>query len=195
MWIGGWCTVCLACLYQPFMVLWVGQDMMFDYSVVILFCLYFYILKMGDIRALYSDAAGLWWANRKRAIWESVANLVLNILFVQIWGVHGVIVATIFSLLVINFGFGSQIVFKEYFKNNKLGEYFGLHAQYALVTIMVTVVTYGICRYIILEGLIGLICKGILCVFVPNIIYFACYRKTKVYKEAIPWLLTILKRR
>lgn len=35
MWISGWCTVCLLCLFQPFMELWMGPEFLFDYSIVV----------------------------------------------------------------------------------------------------------------------------------------------------------------
>ena len=41
LWIVGWCTVCLLCLYQPFMVFWVGSGAMFEMNTVILFSMYF----------------------------------------------------------------------------------------------------------------------------------------------------------
>lgn len=47
-------------------------------------------LKAGDVRAMYSEAAGLWWKNRYRAIIEAIANVVLNYLLVKRWGVYGV---------------------------------------------------------------------------------------------------------
>ena len=34
---------------------------------------------------------------------ETVANVILNILFVRLWGVTGIIAATIVSILLINF--------------------------------------------------------------------------------------------
>ena len=190
--ICGWCTICLACLYQPFMKVWVGKDLMFAYPVVILLSAYFYVLKMGDIRCLYSDAAGLWWENRYRAIIESVSNLVLIFIFVQIWGIYGIISATLISLLIINFGFGSQIVFKYYFKNNRIREYFLLHAKYASVTILVCIITYYVCSIIPFEGLVGLGFKGLICCLLPNILYIAIYFKTKDYERSVPWLLSVL---
>ena len=68
LWISGVCTVCLLCLYQPFMVLWMGQDNLLPISSVILFCMYFYLLKMGDMQSVYYNAAGLWWHYRKYMI-------------------------------------------------------------------------------------------------------------------------------
>ena len=118
MWFAGWCTICLICLYQPFMKLWVGKKLMFPNVVAIAFGIYFYALEMGVVRGVYSDAAGLWWENRYRAIVETIANLILNYILVKCFGILGIIVATLISLLVINFGFGSQIVFKYYFKNS-----------------------------------------------------------------------------
>ena len=41
MWLSGFCTICLLCLFQPFMKLWVGKEYIFPFSIVILFCVYF----------------------------------------------------------------------------------------------------------------------------------------------------------
>lgn len=195
MWLGGWCTICLACLYQPFMRLWAGPTRMFDNMTVLLFCLYFYVLKMGDVRGLYSDAAGLWWNNRIRAICEAICNLALNLVLVHIWGVAGVVAATLISLLVINFGFGSQIVFHHYFRNGRLGEYFLLHGKYALVTALVGCVTYSICGLVPGQGLLTLVAKGVICCVIPNVLYVGIYCRTEEFKVSIPWILGILKKR
>jgi O-antigen/teichoic acid export membrane protein len=173
------------------MKLWVGEKLMFSYPIVLLFCIYFYALEMGVVRGVYSDAAGLWWENRYRAIAESIANLVLNFIFIKFWGVFGVIIATLISLLVINFGFGSQIVFKHYFKNKKLKEYFLNHSKYVLVTLVIGTVTFGINYFIPINGVAGLIVKFLVCCVVPNILYILIYYRTKMYKIAMPWILSV----
>jgi len=192
MWISGWCTVCLACLVQPFMKMWVGNKFMFGTNTVIMLCVYFYVLKMGDIRALYSDATGLWWQNRYRAIAESLANLILNYLFVKKWGINGIIVATLISLFFINFCIGSQIIFQHYFKNGKMWEYFSLHAFYGLVTLTACFATYYICGCICIKGLLGFVIKFAICCIVPNCIYLAVYYKTNLYASAVPWILRVM---
>ena len=57
-WLVGWCTVCLICLYQPFMKLWMGEKLMFPFYVVLEFGLYFYIYQIRKIPVTYKDAAG-----------------------------------------------------------------------------------------------------------------------------------------
>jgi len=185
MWLSGWCTICLACLFQPFMKLWMGEEYMFSYGVVILFCVYFYSLKMGDIRAAYSDAKGLWYENRYRAIAESIANVILNLLLVKFMGIYGIILGTLISLLIINFGYGSQILFKHYFVNEKISDYFKYHGKYAFVTLIICTVTYFMCTWIKTNDILELIIKSIICITIPNILYFIIYFKTQIFEETI----------
>lgn len=148
MWISSWATVTLFCLYQNFMVLWVGEKLTLPLLAPVLFSIYFYALKMCDIRTTYTSAAGLWWENRSRAICETIANIVLNYLLVRIWGVYGIVLATIIPLILINFGFGAQVLFKHYFTDEKISKYFIDNLGYAVVTIISVIVTFKVTTFI-----------------------------------------------
>lgn len=193
MWLSGWCTVCLFCLYQPFMKIWAGEKLMFPTTIVALICMYFYVLKMGDIRSIYVQAKGIWWENRFRSIAEAIANLVLNYCLGKMWGVYGIVIATLISLFFINFCYGSQIIFKYYFVKQKLTDYFMSQGLYAIVTIIITVVVYRMCLLIGGDDWIGLIIKGILCVIVPNLLYWFIYHRMKIFKESVSWILPKFK--
>ena len=192
MWISGWCTICLICLMQPFMQIWMGKKLMFSMPVVWLLCLYFYILKMGDIRTVYVQVNGLWWENRFRAIAEAIGNIVLNYILGKYFGVYGIIIATILTVFIINFGYGSRIIFKYYFKEQNAKEYYFYHLFYMLVTGIIAIFTYFICRLINIGNIGNLIVRAIICCIIPNICYFLVYRKTKIFKKSISWGLRML---
>lgn len=59
-WIAGFCSCCLLCIYQPFMELWVGKDLMLSFSAVICFVIYFFTRQLNALFNLYKDASGMW---------------------------------------------------------------------------------------------------------------------------------------
>ena len=184
MWITGWCTVCLVSLYQPFMKIWVGNDLLFSVEIMIIFCVYFYTRKVGDICYAYRQAAGLWKYDKMRPIIEAVINLIINIVWVKKFGVSGVLISTILCLVFINFGWGTFILFKYYFKR-KMVYYVMDQIYYLMITIVGGVITYILCSRLVTEGFLGLIIRMVICVFVPNGIYIMCFFWKKEYKDAI----------
>lgn len=183
--ISGWCSICLLCLYQPFMKLWVGTDMLMPMYMAVIFSVYFYVLKMSDIRCLYSESVGIWWEGRYLSVIEAVANIVLNALFVIWMGVFGIVLATLISYFLFNFIGGAVILQQHYFTDFKLAPYFRAHFRYGLITVFVAAVTYYVTTFVTATGILELIIKAIICMIVPGILYFLCYFKTFDYKDSI----------
>jgi len=189
MWIAGWFVTTLMCLYQPFTQIVFGEDMLFPISIVALFCVYFYILKLGDVRATYNEVSGLWWHNRYRAIVESVLNIVLNYILGKNFGIYGILLATIISLFFVNFLWGATIVFKHYFKLYKVSYYFFLQGKYTFVALINCIIVYLVCcRFWPQYDLSVFIIRGIVSSILTNLFFYMVYRKTKIYQDSIRWL-------
>ena len=193
-WVAAWCTVCLCCLYQPFMALWAGKDRLLPWGQMALFCVYFYAINMNNIRNQYFSASGIWWEARVTFVLEAVGNLVLNIVLGATLGITGILLATIITIFVFNFVSRTNLLFKLYFARSPRGFYLR-HMQYALVTLGVTAVTYFLCSRIPLEGIPALVARGLVCIVVPNCLLLAVYRKHPKFLEARAFALTLLKRR
>ena len=194
MWISGWCSICMLCLYQPFMELWAGSDMMLPDVYAIVFSLYFYVLKMSDIRTLYSESVGLWWQARYLSVAEAAANLLLNWILIRFMGLLGIILATMISYFLFNFIGGARILFRGYFTEEKIKGYFLAHARYFLVTAAIAAVTYAVTVRIPLAGIPALLADGCICILLPGVLYFLVYRNTAEFASARPMLRTIIKR-
>lgn len=192
MWIAGWFTTCMLCVYQHFMMLWVGENLMYPISVVVLLCIYFYVLKMGDVRYIYEQAKGLWWEYRYRSIMETVSNIILNYFLGLFFGVYGIIIATICTIFFINYFYGARVIFKLYFKNQNILDYFMLNGVYAITTIIACFFTYQICANISYTWL-GFILRLIIVLIVPNVIFFVLLHKTKIFRDSFIWIRTKFK--
>lgn len=193
-WLSGWCTICLLCLFQPFMKLWMGESLMFPYTTVVLFAVYFYSLKLGDIRSVYSNSTGLFWQSRHYVIIEAISNVVLNYVFVKIWGVNGIIVATNLTIIFINFVWGTIVIFKYYFVNESFIRFVGEQFSYFLVNAMVAGVTIYICKMVVIGDIIGFIIKIAICITVPNLLFLLVYSRFPLFKDAYVFTKRIIKR-
>lgn len=192
--ICGWMAICLLCLYQPFIKICFGKDMLLPRNVSYLFVLYFYELKMGDVRATYADAVGLWWENRYRTIIEAILNLILNYLLVQIWGIYGVLIATIVSLFFMGYLGAALVLYKNFFTMESIWEYLRNHCIYLVVTGFVAYITYWICMRISIFDIQGFFIRICVCLIVPSILYWIIYCKTKRYHDAKEWLLSAARK-
>ena len=191
MWIAGWCTVSLVCIYQPFMKIWVGQNLMLSNNVMFLFCIYFFTLKIGDICFVYRQAAGLWWQDKYRPIVEAFVNLFLNIVLVKKYGIIGVLLSTIITLIIINFIWGTYVLFKYYFKRNPK-EYFIKILYYSIVTSINCYITYNMCEIIGGLNYMNLSYRIIVCIIIPNIIFLIFYCRLNDFKQATIFIKRII---
>ncbi len=170
MFLAGWFVVIYVCMIQPFMTIWMGKDMLLPFPVVLLLAFYFYLLKIGDIPSVYSYVKGLFWKHRYRALVETIGNLILNIILVREYGVYGIVIATIITLLLAGLIWGGKIVFDNYFGIEKLRTYFGFHIICLFVTALVTAFFYYICEALPFDGVYHLILRAVVCVVIPAMV-------------------------
>ncbi len=182
-WLACFCTVCLFCLYQPFIKLWLGTDYMFGMDIVILLCMYFFILETGDTCYVYRKAAGIWWSDKFRPAIEAGANLILNLLFVRKFGVAGVLLATIVTMLSINLFWTAVVLFKIYFKRS-IKKYLLRMLTYAVVTCVCVFAAYKTCAFIPGDNIGSFIAKMLVCIIEPNLILLLVFFKLPEFSKA-----------
>lgn len=184
-WIVTLCTVCLLCLYQPFMKLWVGEELMLPFSMVILFCVYFYANNIQRIVAIYKDAAGIWREDMLRCYLSCGLNFIVNITTVAHIGLYGVIGSSVVANLVA-LPWMALILYKTIFKESSKNFYLN-EIKDAVIAMIISVAVYMICR-LIPYGWCGLFIKGIVCIICANFLLYMFYHKTSQYKEMISWI-------
>lgn len=180
----GFCTICLFVLYQPFMKIWVGNSLIFPPITMILFCIYFYVNQLSQIRSVYSEAAGLWWHFKYLTIGEMVANIVLNI-GLGIWiGVDGIILATVITAFFGSFVGCSWITYRKLFKTSPI-KYFRNNLIYAALTVTGCILVSKVVSFVAMDGLIGFLIKMILCAFCSVIFLGTAYLGNKNSRKLI----------
>ncbi len=190
-WMVGWCAVCLVCLYQPFMQIWVGEELMFPFYVVLEMGLYFYVYQIRKIPVVYKDAAGIWWEDRFRPYVCMIVNVVLNIALVQVIGISGIILSTVFSLFI-SIPWEIYTIFKYVFHRSSKS-YYGKMFLSASTMLLAGAVTLWICS-LLSDGIPAFVLKMCVCVVVPNVIFALLNCKRPEFHEMMSMVRRILKR-
>lgn len=189
-WIVGFCAICLLCLYQPFIELWVGKKLMLPFEICVLMALYLYVYEIQRTILVFKDAAGLWYEDRLRPYVSMIFNVVVNIILVQVIGLSGVVISTILAF-AISIPWCNYTVFKHLFKEKALSNLLRMIVR-LLFVIAVGALTLFVCSFT-KGGLVGLIERGIICLIVPNAIFFLTSFRTEEFKFFKNMILRKLK--
>ena len=184
-WVAGFCSVCLLCIYQPFMELWVGKDLMLSLSAVVCFVVYFYVRQFNSLFNLYKDASGMWHEDRFRPLAAALTNLVLNLILVQFIGIYGVVLCTVFSILCVGMPWLMHNLFTIIFEKKHMWHFIRRLAKYTFVVFISCVVTYFICARFNMSPVPTILVRGVICLIVPNLIYYLAFRKTKEFQQSL----------
>lgn len=180
-WIAGFCACCFLCLFQPFITVWVGAECLMGIESVVCLCVYFYLYEMSRMLDTYKDAAGIWQKDRVRLLVTSVTSLVLNLILVRVWGIVGVVLSTVFSMLFVGIPWLIRNLFDEIFDKKEIGKCICQMLVYAFITVAIAGITYGICSWIPAEGWEAILLRGIVCCIVPNVLYLLLFRKKEEF--------------
>lgn len=184
-WMAGVCTCCFLCLYQIFMTLWVGERYLLSFSVVICFCLYFFVTIISGLLNLYKDASGIWHKDKWRTLITALSNLILNILTIHSWGVYGVILSTVLSTILIGMPWLIHNLFTVLFERKQMYKFLYRLCRYVLVTFINCVLCYEACSFITSVNWLTLIIRLLLCLIISNLLYYFAYKKMSEFQDCL----------
>ena len=184
-WIGSFCSCCFLCLYQPFMLMWAGETNLLSFGCVICFVVYFYIRIINQVLVVYKDAAGMWHEDRFRPLVTALANLILNIIMVQVIGIYGILLSTVLSTLLIGMPWIIHNMFRIVFKSG-MRNYVRLILKMTILTAFVSLISCFLCSLIKLDSNVMLIAFRLaICCIIPNAIFYVAFRRTVIFKDSI----------
>lgn len=183
-WLSCVTSACLIGLYQPFMEVWVGVNNMFTNNIMICFVIYYHVQVINRIFVTYKDAAGIWHEDRFRPLVVSIANLTLNLLTVNIWGIYGVLLSTIATTLLIGMPWLLKTLFSTLFDGKCIG-YLKQMLLYQMVTVISVLLVYFLNKIMPIKGLCALLVGACISVVVPNIILIVVFRKSQIFNRTI----------
>lgn len=197
-WITGWCSVCLLCLYHPFMLIWTGEDLTYPLGVEIALVVYFYMFSSQRAMLMFKDAGGIWYEDRYRPIVCMVLNVVLNLVLVHFIGIYGVVLSSV-AAFAISIPWVNKTLFSALFKKGASANLLTM-GYYAIVTVMAAGITWFVTMQVPhtenrIEGIGWLLVRGLICLLVPNLVFLVFYFMKPEFKQVVKMILGRLGRK
>ena len=84
---------------------WLGKALVFDQTILTIFCLLFILHTVGHVSALFVLALGIHRVTSRATVLEAASNLLLSFLFYKQFGILGIALGTLLSNLCVSFWF------------------------------------------------------------------------------------------
>ena len=188
LWVIGVCTCCFLGMYQPFMEAWIGPDLMLSFGAVICFAAYFFVYTLNRLLSVYKDAAGLWHQDRFCPLVTAIVNILLNLWWINDWGIYGVLLSTVVSMVLVGIPWVMYNLFCFFFDLSMMRQYVSHLLRHVLLTVLAGALVCSLCIWLPLSPWPKLVISALVSVVVPNVLFFVCLRKEPAFAQSVHFL-------
>lgn len=193
-WAYGFSSICLYVLLNELIHLWLGDAYVFGKFTETIIIVNFYTAGMQSAATTYRDTSGLFGVGKYRPLVASALNLVISIILAVKLQIAGILLGTIISRLLVYFWFDPYVIHKYLFKKSSK-QYFLRYIEYTFIVVITGLITFMITRMIRLSGdYVNFIIKMIICIILPNTVFYIYSFKKREYKYLKEVALKYLRR-
>ena len=149
-WLYGSIGICLICIINSFINLWIGPDYLLTNITAFIVILNLYVLGMQSVTSSYRNAYGLFKQGRYRPIAMVIINIVSSIILAKYIGILGIVIGTLLSRLLTTAWFDPFIVYKHGFKSSPK-KYYKKYIMYLTTFIILGVLFNKLTSYIVIS--------------------------------------------
>ena len=194
-WLMSVFTPMLLCLYQPFMQIWMGKSNMLAFPYVICFAIYFHFIGMNRLINMYKDAAGIWKIDKWRPLVAAFVNLTLNLSTVKRFGLYGVLLSTVVSVVLIQIPWLIRNLFTYVFPKEHVWQYTRLYLSFTILSLATCAASLYLCSLLKLGVWPSLFANGAISFVVPNILFLTIYGRSDLFKASIRQIKNIFHKK
>lgn len=180
-WLYSVCAVCFIILFEPFVLLWLGQEYVMDIYCVAFIVLNFYLKGLRKTNQIFNSAYGLSPKYKYMPVPESVINIAASIILGRHLGPMGIFIGTTISSVSTCVWIEPMVLFKFGFES-RITPLAKKYIEYMGVTLFTIVITFFATGFVMFDGWIGLIIELLICLIIPNFIIALIYCRTNEFK-------------
>lgn len=177
-WIYSFSSACLVSLFNPFINIWLGKDYVFNFKIVVVLVLNYYLTGMRKSNLTFREASGLFYIDRWKAIIEALVNIVFSILLAKLYGTIGIFIGTTISSIFVSVWVEPFVLFKYGFKISPI-LYFKKYIKHFIISFLIVIVTYMFSNLIIGNSILCVLLKALVVIIISNVLFILINFKDK----------------
>ena len=176
-----WSMAMMIALYQPFMWVWTNgdPDLMRHMLTPLLMACGFFLMQARQMLLVFKRAATIWHQDRWKPLCGACLNLALNILFVKVfpenYKLDGVILSTIIATVLVDIPWETYVMFTHFFNPAQARVFLKVQTKFVMVAVLMSVATWYGVHALPLDGVPGLVVRGIVAAIVSGGIMLAFF--------------------
>lgn len=181
-WLVAFCSISFFILSSDLVSICFGKSYQLPLEVVALIALNFYTSNIRQTIWVFRETTGLFQQTRYITLVTAVINFFLSIIMGYLWGMVGIILATVIARTLYAWWKEPQILFKSYF-NTSAGYYYKIFIKRFCLCVLVCCITYFACAIVPVNNIyLSFVLKVGICCILPNSIWLFIYHKTEEFK-------------
>lgn len=202
-WLYGVAAIGIAVLLNDFITIWLGADYVvtswpFRGSVIatpvsLLVGIELFLTGQTYYCGSFRNATGLFQELKYRPVASIVINLAVSVFLVPHIGIAGCILGTIVATLTTNLLVDPIILHKHALKCSPI-PYFLRNLLYKTVIIAAGLLSWWVCGHIALEGIVGFIVHGCVCVCIPSLLIVICFHRSTEFRFLMNSVLSLVNK-
>lgn len=186
-------VTCILVLQEDLIRVWLGEEFVLGHVALIAIVFKFYFdISIMPVTS-FREAAGLFRKTKFLMLWTAFINMVLSVVLGKQIGLAGIIFATSISKLFTSFWYEPRLLFKDYFKK-PCRIYFMEMFLGLIKTLFVVFIVGGVSQYLVPDGWLTLIGKGIIVAAISLIVTIVLYCRTPGFELVISKVKSMIKR-
>jgi O-antigen/teichoic acid export membrane protein len=139
--IAGFFSIIIYHVMEPFIISWLGEKYVLSNGVFLLMIANFFIYEISSPVERFKNAYGLYsdtWA----AAAEAIINLAISFIFGSIWGIEGILLGTLVSLVLIVIIWKPYFLYRNGFKTSVLNYWKGVFPVTLVLCFSILAINY-----------------------------------------------------
>lgn len=176
-------TCVLVSTLNPFIKLWLGKDMMFGTFEMLSVVSSFYFSCIRDPVGVFLSNYGLFKEGRYIPLFRALANFVLSVTFVKMWGIAGVFIGTSLSAIAVPL-WAEVVVLYKYGFSMSPKSFFCRMLAFIATSIVICSFCFAVTMNIT-ATFVGILLRVALSFGFSNILLFLVTHKEDSFKQAL----------